>query len=236
MKKKLLVAALSSAIICVGAHVSASSNFFADVPADDWSYSAVNELIATGKIAGYTEKIPDGRIMSRLEMAMIVDEAQKNLSAFNETERATIERLGKEYFYDVKKVQLLNKINTADEKSLEDKKLDEEFTPEEKSKIKALADKLDVGGYVRLRNDHYLTDSGRTTRANMVHVQVNTTYKVNDDWQAHLDMGYRNSLSGFDETRNLAFSDSGENETGFKMDTYLTGKLFRDALTVKLGK
>ena len=71
MRKKLLVAALSSAIICVGAHVSASSNFFADVPADDWSYSAVNELISTGKVPGYTEKIPDGRIMSRLEMEFV---------------------------------------------------------------------------------------------------------------------------------------------------------------------
>ncbi len=32
--------------------------------------------------------------MSRLEMAMIVDEAQRNLSAFNESEQAVIARLG----------------------------------------------------------------------------------------------------------------------------------------------
>ena len=53
-------------------------------------------------------------IMSRLEMAMIVDKAQRNLSAFNSEEQSVIERLGKEYFYDVKKIQLLNKINVAD--------------------------------------------------------------------------------------------------------------------------
>ena len=47
-------------------------------------------------------------------MAIIVDEAQRNLSAFNSEEQSVIERLGKEYFYDVKKIQLLNKINVAD--------------------------------------------------------------------------------------------------------------------------
>ena len=85
---------MSSAIILVTAQATASSNFFADVPADDWSYSAVNELIATGKVNGYTEKIPEGRIMSRLKPAMIVDEAQRNLSAFTPDEQAVITRLG----------------------------------------------------------------------------------------------------------------------------------------------
>lgn len=94
MRKKLLAAALSSAIMLATAQATVSSNFFADVPADDWSYSAVNELIATGHVADYTEPIPQGRIMSRLEMAMIVDEAQRNLSAFNESEQAVIARLG----------------------------------------------------------------------------------------------------------------------------------------------
>ena len=239
MKKKLLAAALSSAIICVGAHVSASSNFFADVPADDWSYSAVNELISTGKVPGYSEKIPDGRIMSRLEMAMIVDEAQRNLSAFNSDEQSMIERLGKEYFYDVKKVQLLNKLDAADAGALE---RNDDFTPEEKSKLKDLADRFRFDGYVRFRNDHYIKHDKstnvktRTTRANMVHLQVATHYKINDDWEATLDMGYRNSLSGFDETRNLSFSDNGENDTGFKMDAYVTGKMFDKALTIKAGK
>ena len=101
MKKKLLTVLLSGAIFCSGLQASASSKFFADVPADDWSYSAVNELISTGKVPGYTERIPDGRIMSRLEMAMIVEEAQRNLSAFNAEDQAVIEKLGKEYFYDV---------------------------------------------------------------------------------------------------------------------------------------
>ena len=54
-------------------------------------------------------------------------------SAFDSSEQATIQRLGKEYFYDVKKVQLLNKLDAADERALE---RSEDFTPEEKSKLK----------------------------------------------------------------------------------------------------
>lgn len=239
MKRKILIAALSTAMLCGSVQVSASSNFFADVPADDWSYTAVNELIATGHVSDYTEPIPQGRIMSRLEMAMIVDAAQQNLSAFTPQEQEVISRLGKEYFYDIKKVRLLNKLDNLDEKTLEQS--GEDFTPEEKSKIKALADKFSVGGYVRIRNDHYLKknrgeDTRRTVRANMIHVQVDSTYKIDDNWQAHLDMGYRNSFSGFDERRNLAFSDNTENDTGFKMDTYLTGKMFDNALALKIGK
>ena len=211
MRKKILIAALSTAMLCGSVQVSASSNFFADVPADDWSYSAVNELIATGHVADYTEPIPQGRIMSRLEMAMIVDAAQQNLSAFTSDEQAVIARLGKEYFYDVKKIQLLNKLDAADEKSLE---RSEDFTPEEKSKLKDLADRFRFDGYVRFRNDHFIKhdkstgEKTRTTRANMVHLQLATHYKINDDWEATLDMGYCNSLSGFDERRNLTFSNN----------------------------
>lgn len=184
MKKKLFTAVLAGALFCGTLPVSASSNFFADVPADDWSYTAINELIQTGKVSGYSEPIPSGRIMSRLEMAMIIEEAQRNPSAFNEEERALLERLGKEYFYDVKKIQLLNKLDSADEQSLE---RSDDFTPEEKNKIKNLVDRFSFNGYVRFRNDHFIkhdkrtNEKSRTTRANMVHLQVATHYKINDD-------------------------------------------------------
>ena len=240
MKKKVLAAVLSSAIFCGTMQASASSNFFADVPVDDWSYTAVNDLIKTGHITSYTQTIPEGRIMSRLEMAMIVDEAMGNLDAFTPEEQETLKKLNEEYFFDIKKVRLINKINAADEEALNEepqqKQTEPDFTPEEKDKLKNLVDRFSFDGYVRFRNDHFLTDKARTTRANMVHLQVATHYKINDNWQATLDMGYRNSLSGFDKTNNLYFSDNGENDTGFKMDTYVTGKMLDNALTVKAGK
>lgn len=159
-----------------------------EVPASDWSYGAVNELISAGMVPDYAVTIPQGRVMSRMEMAMIVDAAMQNKSAMNATQ---------------------------------------------------LADKLSINGYARIRNDHFLkSDAGsglttRSTRANMIHVAVNSTYKVNENWQAHTDLGYRNSFSGFDERKSLA---PGENQTGLTVDTYVTGTMPKLGLDAKIGK
>ena len=118
-KKKIAAAVLSSSLFFVSPQADAAANFFEEVPANDWSYSAVNDLIGTGNVPGYTQKIPQGRILSRLEMAMIVDEAMKNQSAFNSQQRNTLNRLNEEYFYDIKKVQLLSKIDKLDEDTLD---------------------------------------------------------------------------------------------------------------------
>ena len=48
-----------------------------EVPASDWSYGAVNELISAGMVPDYAVTIPQGRVMSRMEMAMIVDAAMQ---------------------------------------------------------------------------------------------------------------------------------------------------------------
>lgn len=237
MRKRLAAAVISAALFGSLGQVQASSNFFADVPAESWSYTAVNELIETGKVIGYNQKIPEGRVLSRLEVAMIVDEAQRNIDAFTPDEKLTIEKLRAEYLYDIKKLELISKLDRLDDRALE-KLTDKDavpFTKEDKDKQDRMSEFLDrfkVGGYVRLRNDHYLTEDERKTRANMIHLQVDTTYKINKDWVAHLDMGYRNSFSGFDKTNNLYFSDNGENDTGFKMDTYLMGKMLGNALNV----
>lgn len=233
MKKELVVLGLSSVIFCGGVHVEAAPGFFQEVPLNDWSYEAVNGLIATGHVNDYTEQIPQGRIMSRMEMAMVVDDAMQNLKEFTLAEQDTIRKLNKEYYYDIKKIQRLSKLDNAD---LEKATNDTTFTEEEKAGLKkaaAFADKFSIDGYARLRNDHYLKDTGRTTRANMTHVQVNTTYKVNDNWQVHTDLGYRNSFSGFEELKSLSPS---ENQTGTTMDTYVTGRMADNALGLKVGK
>lgn len=41
--------------------------------------------------------------MSRMEMAMVVDDAMQNLSAFSPAEQDTLQKLNKEYYYDIKK-------------------------------------------------------------------------------------------------------------------------------------
>lgn len=236
MKKALVVLGVSTVIFCGGVQVEAAPGFFQDVPLSDWSYEAVNGLIATGHVNDYTEPIPQGRIMSRVEMALVVDDAMQNLKAFTLAEQDTIQKLNKEYYYDIKKIQMLSKLDNVNLEKSSNEGNGTTFTEEEKASLKkaaALADKLSINGYGRLRNDHYLKKTGRTTRANMVHVQVQTTYKVDDNWQVHTDLGYRNSFSGFDE---LKSSSPSENQTGTTMDTYVTGRMMDNALGLKIGK
>ena len=237
MKKELAVLGCFTVMFCSGIQgVEAAPGFFQDVPLSDWSYGAINELIATGHVSDYSEPIPQDRVMSRMEVAMVVDEAMQNIKEFTPAEQETIKKLNKEYYYDVKKIQLLSKLDSIDLEQDVNKETGVTFTEEEKAGLKkaaAFADKFSIDGYARFRNDHYLKNTGRTTRANMVHVQVNTTYKVNDNWQIHTDLGYRNSFSGFDETKSASPS---ENQTGTTMDTYITGRMVDNALGIKVGK
>ena len=164
-RKKLAAAILSTSLMFASIQVEAAPNFFEEVPTNDWSYSAVNELISTGNIPGYNQRIPSGRIMTRMEMAMIVDEAMQNQRAFTPAQRQTIERLSQEYFYDIKKVRMLNKLDRLDEQTIDNinkpkrhTRDDEDdgvlFTTEEKSKLKTIADRLTIGGYAQIRHDH----------------------------------------------------------------------------------
>lgn len=245
MSTKTLSAAALSVAIVMGSGMSgeaAAAGFMSEVPASDWSYGAVNELISAGMVPDYAVTIPQGRVMSRMEMAMIVDAAMQNKSAMNATQQAELNKLNEAYFYDIKKVRMLSKLDNMNLEQTEHSADAATFTPEEKAGLKkaaALADKLSINGYARIRNDHFLkSDAGsglttRSTRANMIHVAVNSTYKVNENWQAHTDLGYRNSFSGFDERKSLA---PGENQTGLTVDTYVTGTMPKLGLDAKIGK
>jgi len=260
-KKKLAAALLTGALAFGSLQVEAATNFFAEVPSDDWSYSAVNELIGTGNVPGYTQPIPSGRIMSRLEMAMIVEEAQKNASSFNADQKAQLDKLAQEYFYDIKKVQLLNRINMADEKTLEN--LDKPstgsgetlFTTEETNKLKTLANRLSISGYTRIRHDHLIADTwtpnptlgadgqyhypgtGAKTRSTDRHhigVYLQSRYKINDDWTAAANFGFVGSTDEVDDP----IYPSGENHTGMSTpDVWVEGDVGHDkALHVKFGR
>ena len=245
MSKNTLGAAALSAAIVMGSGVSgeaATAGFMSEVPVSDWSYSAVNGLISAGMVPDYAVTIPQGRVMSRMEMAMIVDAAMQNQSAMNATQQAELKKLNEAYYYDIKKVRMLSKLDSMDLKQTENSADSATFTPEEKAGLKkaaALADKLSIDGYARIRNDHFLKaqagsdTTSKSTRANMVQVSVNSTYKVSDTWQAHVDLGYRNSFSGFDERKSLS---PNEDQTGVTMDTYVTGQMPKLGLDAKIGK
>ena len=224
-KKKLAAAVLSTSLFLVSPQVDAS-NFFEEVPANDWSYSAVNELIGTGNVPGYNQKIPQGRILSRLEMAMIVDEAMKNQSAFNSQQRNMLNRLNQEYFYDIKKVQLLSKIDRLDEDTLDN--LDKPqrdsgrtlFTTEETDKLKALANRFEINGFAQIRHDHtiesawtpeptlggdgvyhYNAPDGKTRSTPSTYTKIDLTakYKINDKWKAGANFILRGNTDEVDD-------------------------------------
>ncbi|WP_294153061.1 hypothetical protein [uncultured Selenomonas sp.] len=246
--KTILAMGVAAMVFGGATTTEAASNFLAEVPANDWSYETANSLISAGVVPDYDMAIPQGRVLSRLEMAMIVQQAVGNENAMTDEQKAATEKLKEAYYYDMKKLSLLNKLDTLDNSQVQSIENGgkaaggDSFTPEERAGLKRaaeLADKLTVNGYVRVRNDHFLKDKKdgtgekRSTRANMIHVAVDTTYKINENWQGHADIGYRNSLSGFDERRSLS---PNENQTGFTWDTYLTGTMPKLGLNLKFGK
>jgi len=236
MKKEFAVLAFFAMIFGGGVQAEAAPGFFQDVPLSDWSYEAVNGLISTGHVKDYTEPIPRGRIMSRMEMALVVDDAMNNLNVFKPAEQDTIQKLNKEYYYDIKKIQMLSKFDNTDLEKAANEGNGTTFTKEEKAGLKkaaAFADKISIDGYANLRFDHYLKETVRTTRASRVLVHVNTTYKIDDNWQAHTELGFQNSFVGFDETIANAPNEA---QTGTTMDTYVTGRMANNALGIKIGK
>ena len=245
VSRNTLGAAALSATIVMGSGVSgeaATAGVMSEVPVSDWSYSAVNELISAGMVPDYAITIPQGRIMSRMEMAMIVDAAMQNQSAMNATQQAELKKLNEAYYYDIKKVRMLSKLDSMDSKQTENPADSATFTQEEKTGLKkaaALVDKLSIDGYARIRNDHVLTNKGmtnnalkRSTIANMIQVAVDSTYKISDTWQAHTNVTYRSSLTGFDVNK-IAPS---ENDSGICLDTFVTGTMPKLGLNAKIGK
>lgn len=249
IKKDLLTLMCGAGLALSTAATASAASFLDEVPADDWSYGAVNNLIETGNVTDYSISIPEGRVLSRMEMAAIVDAAYKNKDAFSEADQFVIEQLNKDYYYDIKKVNMLNNIDNIDMASLDAKKGDVAFSEEEKAKIKKaadFADRFNINGSVRIRNDHYLRDIGpgnqstgkteRATRSNHLQVFVHSDYKINDNWKANTDLTYRRSMNNPSFLFNKGGIDVGETEGGINPDIYLTGNFMDDCLKVKIGR
>ncbi len=260
-KKKLAAALLTGSLMFASVQVEAATNFFAEVPSGDWSYSAVNELINSGSVPNYTQPIPSGRVLSRLEMAMIVEEAQNNAANLNEAQKAQLDKLTQEYYYDIKKVQLLNKINAADEKTLDslngtgDGKAIATTETAGGQKVEGIANRVTITGYTRIRHDHLISDtwtpnptlgadgkyhySGtgpkvRSTDRHHIGVYLHTKYIINDNWFARANFGW---VGNTDEVDDPVFP-SGENKTGMSTpDVWVEGDVGKDkAVHVKFGR
>ena len=217
-RKHLLAAAIATTVAGFSFSAQAApSGFMESVPAGDSSYYTINRLIATGNVDGYTEQIPAGQSISRMEMAMIIDSAMQNYDSFSSSDQEQLDELNREYLYDIKRVRLLNRLDSLDNRTLSaiehgavqptpqaPRRNPNEvpFTKEDKSRLDKVADaleKINFAAYGELRNDHYVTKTAagvktRKTRSNYLRVSLYSNYKVNDRWSLHALFSQRVSM------------------------------------------
>ena len=212
-KRHLLAMAVATSVVGFGMSAEAAqSGFLTEAPAADCAQ--INQLIATGKIDGYDQQIPSGQSISRLELAMIINDAMQNWNAFTPAEQSSLDSLRKKYLYDIKKLELLNRLDKLDNSSLQaiergniQQKRDPDeipYTKQEKDRVDKMADILDkvkFSAHTRIRNDHrvrknHLTgQKTRSTRANHILVTLVTDLKANDRWSVHTSLDYRQSMN-----------------------------------------
>ena len=110
---KKIMGVMLAAILCTSGSASAETSFFEEVPAGDWTYGMMNELLAGGNIEHHKNLIPSGRIMSRFEMALIVKDAQES-TGLSSAQQEVLAKLADAYASDVRKVKLLGQLEKMD--------------------------------------------------------------------------------------------------------------------------
>lgn len=149
-------------------------------------------------------------------MAEIIDAAEKNISAFDTSQRETILKIDAEYFYYVKKIKLLNRIEASEDKIIAAPL----FTPEEAEKVKKSADRLEISGMMQFRNDHTIenklnangggTDLAtgkyigrdpkrRYTSSSYLQADITAKYKINEKWKGVTGIEWRSNTNAVDD-------------------------------------
>ena len=108
-----MLGALLGTMLCVSGSASAETSFFEEVPANDWTYGVMNELLAGGNIEHHKEIIPSGRVLSRFEMAVIVKDAQES-AGLSPAQQEALNKLTEAYASDLRKVKLLGQLEKID--------------------------------------------------------------------------------------------------------------------------
>jgi hypothetical protein len=182
MKKKLLAALVVVLLVSIGGTVFAAApaaNPFGDVPANHWSYDAVNKLKLDGIVDGDGQGSFQGdRTMTRYEMAQIVARAMWNIEKANTEDKKLIDKLTVEYGKELQSLGV--RVEALEKKS----------------------DKLTVSGFLHL-SDQVWNNSGdfhNSTGATgdtphpvndghypALGIDLYINYKVNDKWQIKIE-------------------------------------------------
>jgi hypothetical protein len=101
VKKKLII--FLTLVLILGISITVFAGPFADVPANNWAYSAVNQLAKDGIVEGYGNGAFYGdKIMSRYEMAIIVARAMEHESKAQAQDKVLIDKLAVEFAQELK--------------------------------------------------------------------------------------------------------------------------------------
>lgn len=196
----------------------AATGLFDEVPLDDWSYQAVNHLISTENLADYKRPLSSQYTVSRMEMALIVNEALENKQKFSMEDQDEIIKLSDEYTTDIKQIQILDKLNQRDISKTEKKSKDND-----KDKW---TDKISFYGSSRVRYQESYTDKGTSVQHNHIQVAMNTDIKITDKWKLHMQNTVQRSLKSANSeivyadgrtTRNDTQDGLAQNEWGYEL-------------------
>lgn len=157
---------------------AATADSFTDVPKDHWSYQALDYLVKEGVIDGMGDNtFQGGRTMTRYEMASIVAKAmQKGGGTFGD--QAVLDKLAAEYSGEIDTLKKQVNKNTKDINDLKN----------------GIAGKMTLDGFIRVQYDYDKNrdadpgESPYTKDRNRFYMNLNGSYKVNDNWKAKFQL------------------------------------------------
>lgn len=201
--KKSLVSTLALTFVLGVAGTAFAANPFVDVPAKHWSYDAVSKLAKDGIVTGYDDKTFKGdREITRYEMAIIVAKAMGKAEKANAEDKTLIEKLSVEYSKE------LNSLGVRVEK------------------LETKVNKFDLSGTARVRYDKEEKVTGKTTAADHINIDINYSYKVNDEWAVKGESEWQRQI-GTVKSINTTTNDQFE-------QLYVTGPI--SGTSVKVGR
>ncbi len=203
--KKTMIGALTASILLTlnSTSLAASVNPYANVPHDDWSYHAVEQLVADGLVAGLNvDEYHNLRRLTRHDIAVYIAQAMSESNHANVRNRTAIRKLAREYAHELHLI------------GVEDTIIPEEKKPEApKTEIQKKLDRLTIFGSGRIRSYSKIPGSGGTEflplkfgqnagnqNCNEVYMNFDSLYKINNDWSFATQFQYCKTMDDGDES------------------------------------
>lgn len=200
MKKSMIIMLMVAFMLCVAS--TALAGPFADVPANNWAYGAINQLAKAGLIDGYGDGIFHGdKAITRYEMAIIVGKALEHADKADIANKALLNKLTAEYAKELNalgvrvstletKVDNLGRIQISGSEQLWIRSVNDSATP-----------KAPLAGKTTYGDNQFL---------------LNFDMKVQDDISVFARMGERS----FFGTTNNQFSDGDNGRSSANIDHF----------------